>query len=165
MDAGEISTFVGGAAPTGWSGSAWTGMVGPAIAPVRVRVFTPAAWWLALSPVWIWAVQNLLTAATGGSDYSDHPGSNRSSNAVLIGVLLLGVNLATVLLAVRDRRQLLESRNPTAAAWWWWFLTPFVYLLVRAVHVRGSGWVLAVVYPLSFPIALIALVGIADIVT
>ena len=111
----------------------------------RSRVFTPAGWWLALSPVWISIVQVVL-------------GLTVSETSPIALVVLVAMTLLSAALTVRDRGILLYSGVSDAASAWWWLLTPFVYLLVRAFRVGGAGWVLPVVYLLGLPAVAIVVV-------
>jgi hypothetical protein len=111
----------------------------------RRLVFTPAGWWLALSPAWIGVVQGVLGMFV----------SERSPVAL---VMLLAMTLLSAALTMRDRGALVASGVNNAASAWWWLLTPFVYLLIRAFRVGGAGWVLPVVYLLSVPVVVVVII-------
>jgi hypothetical protein len=62
-----------------------------------------------------------------------------------VGISVLGL-VVTVLLSVRDRRALRARGFTRTASPWWNLLGPFVYLLVRAIAVRGRATVPLTVY-------------------
>ena len=74
-------------------------------------------------------------------------------------VRLIIVSIAIGLM-VHDRKVLRRDGHPTTATPWWFLLTPFAYLISRAVHVRRSmkrGWAPVVVWILCafVPVALL----------
>jgi hypothetical protein len=98
-------------------------------------VYTPAAWWLAFSPLWIFAVTFVIGFV--------------SPQSPLTAIISLACVFLSAGLTMRDRKVLLQSGYLTAASTWWWLLTPLAYLIARGIHVsrvKGQGWATAVIY-------------------
>lgn len=101
-------------------------------------VYTSPAWWIAVSPAWVLALQFVPLIASG--------------TRPLVLLALVGASmLITAALMLLDRRMLLTDGYRRAPSAWWWWLSPLAYLISRGVHtareVRG-GWWTAIVYAL-----------------
>lgn len=121
----------------------------PATQYSPTRAYTGSVWWLATMPIWSTVLVVVLVVALG-EFYTLFP-------QLLVGVILLFTGAALV---VHDRKVLLAAMHPTAASSWWFLLGPFIYLVVRSVHVTkhvGHGWAPVIVYLVSsiVPIAAI----------
>ncbi len=113
----------------------------PTIQYSPTRAYTGSVWWLATLPVWSTLLVVVLVVALGDF-FSFFP-------QVLVSVVVLFTAAA---LTVHDHKVLLAEMHPTAASSWWFLLGPFIYLIVRAVHVTrntGRGWAPVIVYALS----------------
>jgi len=100
--------------------------------------YTRTSWWLAGSPLWISVPEVIVFAIINSL-------TTPPQSTIVIGLWL--VNLlawaALVGMAFADRAALLAGGNDTAASPWWALLTPLVYLIARARHVRlyaTGGW-------------------------
>lgn len=113
----------------------------PTIQYSPTRAYTGAVWWLATMPIWSTVLVVVLVVVLG-EFYTFFP-------QFLVGVLLVFTAAA---LTMHDRKVLLAEMHPTAASTWWFLLGPFIYLIVRSVHVTrntGHGWAPVIVYLVS----------------
>lgn len=111
--------------------------------------YTASAWWLATLPLW-WGVIETCLFLSLDQFYTPF---------IQLFVRLIIVSIAIGLM-VHDRKVLRRDGHPTTATPWWFLLTPFAYLISRAVHVRRSmkrGWAPVVVWILCafVPVALL----------
>jgi hypothetical protein len=97
--------------------------------------YTRAGWWLAFSPVWI-VIPQIIVVESITSLISATAATQYSAFAPGLGLLNLVLWVVLVALAYSDHKKLLAAGNETAAAPWWVLLTPIVYLILRAQHVR-----------------------------
>lgn len=102
------------------------------------RAYTGAVWAIATLP--IWSTFSLLALALAlGELYS----------SFLIGVTGFVLFVICVAFATHDQKVMMNSLHSRVASPWWMLLGPFVYLIVRGVHVSrtlGRGWVPLIVY-------------------
>ena len=170
IPAGWYADPAGGGGKRWWDGSRWTEHVRapeePAPAPVIGGIaasagtptsvsrdfrptkplpqveagtaYTRTSWWLAGSPLWISVPEVTVFAIIDSLLPSSVP-------LLVIGLAILNVLLwaALVGMAFADRAALWDGGNESAASPWWALLSPLVYLIVRATHVRlyaTGGW-------------------------
>ena len=123
----------------------------PTLTYTPTRAYTGAVWWLATMPAWsTLLVLGLILAL--GDFFTLFP-------QALVSLLLL---VTAVALVVHDHKVLLAEMHPTAASSWWFLLGPFIYLVVRAVHVTkntGRGWAPVIIYALTSIIPAAALLA------
>ncbi|GAA3746801.1 hypothetical protein GCM10022239_22930 [Leifsonia bigeumensis] len=127
----------------------------PTIQYSPTRAYTGSVWWLATMPIWSTVLVMVLVVALG-EFFSFFPQS-------LLTVLLL---FTAVALTIHDRKVLLAAMHPTAASAWWFLLGPFIYLVVRSVHVTkntGHGWAPVIVYLVSSIVPLAAILAFTSL--
>jgi hypothetical protein len=100
--------------------------------------YTRTSWWLAGSPLWISVPEVIVFAIINSL-------ATPPLSTIVIGLWLVNLLVwaALVGMAFADRAALLAGGNDTAASPWWTLLTPLVYLIARARHVRlyaTGGW-------------------------
>jgi len=94
-----------------------------AASPPPETVYTGSVWGIAVLPVVV--VAAAYAVAVGASEFY---------SAFAQGGLAFIFVLVTVVLAARDRRELLDSGYRNAASPAWLLLTPLAYLLARSAH-------------------------------
>jgi hypothetical protein len=100
--------------------------------------YTRTSWWLAGSPLWISVPEVIVFAIIDSLAPPSVP-------ILVIGLEIVNVLLwvALVGMAFADRAALLAGGNESAASPWWTLLSPLIYLIARARHVRHyatGGW-------------------------
>ena len=107
--------------------------------PAEVGIaYTRTSWWLAGSPLWISVPEVIVFAIVDSLAPTSVP-------ILVIGLAIVNVLVwvALVGMAFADRAALLAGGNDSAASPWWAVLSPLVYLIARALHVRfyaTGGW-------------------------
>jgi hypothetical protein len=180
IPAGWYPDPAGGAGKRWWDGTQWTHNTQEAeeapplptfgnYVPVEQRevrpiptadvgvAYTRSSWWLAFSPIWIVVPQTIVVEAIMSVATPPAPLPSFIPGLVLLNIVAW---VALVVLAFADRAKLYSLGNASAASPWWTLLTPLVYLIVRAQHVRLyalGGWASVVWYC----IALVVTPGLA----
>lgn len=102
------------------------------------RAYTGSVWAIATVPIWSTVVLLALALALG--DFF---------TPFLILLTSLVLYIISIAYAIHDHKVLLNSMHPKAASHWWMISGPFVYLIVRGVHVSravGHGWAPLIVF-------------------
>ena len=102
------------------------------------RAYTGAVWAIATMPVWT-TIVFLALAFTLGDFFTPF----------LIALSSFVLYVIAIAFAIHDQKVMSNSLHPRVASHWWMLLGPFVYLIVRGVHVSrtvGHGWVPLIIY-------------------
>jgi hypothetical protein len=98
---------------------------------LRGIAYTRTVWWICFQPLWGLATQAVVYAIA--TAFGPVPTGFLVLGFTILNLALLGVLVG---LAFADRRTLVEGGNGSAASPWWILLTPLLYLVLRARHVR-----------------------------